>query len=87
MTSLDTDPAFDAPVAIHARSRLRCLLDGCPAAGGNPGDCRLHQHRRWPADERDLWLEALPPWAVGSLLRHHHDCPRRRAADPASEAP
>ena len=87
MTRPDPDHVFDAPVVVAARGRLRCLLDGCPVTADNPVDCRLHQHRCWPADDREQWLTALPPWAVGSMLRHHHDCPRRSDSSPSEGSP
>ncbi len=86
-TDPDPDPAFNAPVVIAARGRLRCLLDGCPATAGNPDDCRLHQHRLWPADDRGQWLAALPPWAVGSMLLHHQHCPRNPGISPSEARP
>ncbi len=63
----------EARIGMHGRI-LRCPL------GGNPEDCPLYEVRKWPIEERLVWLDSKTNEEVVALYHRHNDCLEQKMA-------
>jgi hypothetical protein len=61
----------------EARAGMHGRILRCPA-GENPKDCPLHEVRKWPIEERLVWLDAKTDEDVLEMYNYHINCLERK---------
>ena len=70
---MKTPTTEEARLALYGRI-LRCPVDD------NPEDCPLHEIRKWPVEDRLVWIESKTDEEVLELYNYHTNCLEQKLA-------